>query len=414
MAPVLNVNNEMVKMRKDVKKVKVYMIRKLIRHMGQLKSKKGTEEQIQKNQRRAERLLEEIHAVKKMKPDTVTRTSLRKEIHFDEVFKTPNSTAEDRALARLATHPLIKNKITAIKEAVKSFKDARTNASSAEMEKQTEIPQQGTSLKVVKNRKQVKEGSRSKKGKPNKEDIKNLEFKCMPENSEESSENLCNAVINSESGPLQTAESAAQIKAQVLEIIPEIKSSLTTEQNSDASDIEDSSQSEKEYFDDSTEERFYKKASGFDDSDSGDDSDFFIGKVRSIKKKKLEEDTDKPKEKEPPKDTETKSSAQKETAAEAVKIKSVFCKSLSESKPKPFLMKRETNFPSERSKKYSVRPAKTPGMKTLNTKVTSVKQQGRKQELHQPLHPSWEASRKRKEQQTQITAFQGKKIIFDD
>ncbi len=32
----------------------------------------------------------------------------------------------------------------------------------------------------------------------------------------------------------------------------------------------------------------------------------------------------------------------------------------------------------------------------------------------QSLHPSWEASRKRKEQQAQITVFQGKKIRFDD
>jgi hypothetical protein len=37
-----------------------------------------------------------------------------------------------------------------------------------------------------------------------------------------------------------------------------------------------------------------------------------------------------------------------------------------------------------------------------------------KQQLHLPLHPSWEASRRRKEQQSKITVFQGKKITFDD
>ena len=30
------------------------------------------------------------------------------------------------------------------------------------------------------------------------------------------------------------------------------------------------------------------------------------------------------------------------------------------------------------------------------------------------LHPSWEASRKRKQQMSQIQPFQGKKIKFDD
>lgn len=37
-----------------------------------------------------------------------------------------------------------------------------------------------------------------------------------------------------------------------------------------------------------------------------------------------------------------------------------------------------------------------------------------KQQSLLPLHPSWEASRRRKEQQSKIPVFQGKKITFDD
>lgn len=37
-----------------------------------------------------------------------------------------------------------------------------------------------------------------------------------------------------------------------------------------------------------------------------------------------------------------------------------------------------------------------------------------KQQTQLPLHPSWEASRRRKEQQSKIAVFQGKKITFDD
>ena len=36
------------------------------------------------------------------------------------------------------------------------------------------------------------------------------------------------------------------------------------------------------------------------------------------------------------------------------------------------------------------------------------------QQAQLPLHPSWEASRRRKEQQSKIAVFQGKKITFDD
>lgn len=43
-----------------------------------------------------------------------------------------------------------------------------------------------------------------------------------------------------------------------------------------------------------------------------------------------------------------------------------------------------------------------------------IKCNNNKASLEQPLHPSWEASRRRREQMSQITAFQGKKIKFDD
>lgn len=48
--------------------------------------------------------------------------------------------------------------------------------------------------------------------------------------------------------------------------------------------------------------------------------------------------------------------------------------------------------------------AKAAGIKCNNKKACS----------EQPLHPSWEASKRRREQMSQITAFQGKKIKFDD
>lgn len=67
----LNVNNEVVKMRKEVKRVKALIIRKLTRQIGKLRKKKGKEAEIEKNQRRAARLLEEIHAMKCLSPDVV-------------------------------------------------------------------------------------------------------------------------------------------------------------------------------------------------------------------------------------------------------------------------------------------------------------------------------------------------------
>lgn len=67
----LNLNNEVVRMRKEVKRVRALIIRKLTRQIGTLKKKKGKETEIERNQRRASRLLEEIHAIKALSPDLV-------------------------------------------------------------------------------------------------------------------------------------------------------------------------------------------------------------------------------------------------------------------------------------------------------------------------------------------------------
>lgn len=67
----LNLNNEVVKLRKEVKRVRTLIIRKLTRQIGGLKKKKGKEMEIDRNQRRAARLLEEIHAMKALSPDVV-------------------------------------------------------------------------------------------------------------------------------------------------------------------------------------------------------------------------------------------------------------------------------------------------------------------------------------------------------
>ncbi|MEQ2174495.1 hypothetical protein GOODEAATRI_008554, partial [Goodea atripinnis] len=69
LSDVLNLNNEVVKMRKEVKRVKALIIRKLTRQIAALKKKKGKEAEAERNQRRAARLLEEVHSMKKLPPD---------------------------------------------------------------------------------------------------------------------------------------------------------------------------------------------------------------------------------------------------------------------------------------------------------------------------------------------------------
>ena len=70
-----NVNNEVVKMRAEVKRVRALLIRKLLRHLADLKKKKGNEADLERNKRRVERLQEEIRQMKRLKPDQVRLTA---------------------------------------------------------------------------------------------------------------------------------------------------------------------------------------------------------------------------------------------------------------------------------------------------------------------------------------------------
>ncbi|KAK7499720.1 hypothetical protein BaRGS_00009061 [Batillaria attramentaria] len=81
-------NNTVVNMRNTVKSAKVQVIHKLTRYIRKLKGKKGSDMEKQKNLRKAERMLEEIFAIK------------------------PTTSTELRCLARLAEHKQLAKKVT--------------------------------------------------------------------------------------------------------------------------------------------------------------------------------------------------------------------------------------------------------------------------------------------------------------
>lgn len=230
------------------------------------------------------------------------------------------------------------------------------------------------------------------------------------------------------------------------DIIPETKKP-EVEGSEEESDLESSDgEEDKEYFDDSTEERYHKQSSLSEDSE---EDDFFIGKVSKLKKKRS---TAPVKIKSVPEEAVEGQSVKE---ASEFKMQSVFCSTLSKSsgtshKGKPYGPKpprfqnqrkqpdgdaRPSWFKSQNPGSDRRPPAagpKGPGPKQMGVSGTRPGKpaferkhtQSNKgapgkpfkppQHSQQSLHPSWEASRKRKEQQSQITAFQGKKIKFDD
>uniref|UniRef100_A0A3P8VTG2 Serum response factor-binding protein 1 n=1 Tax=Cynoglossus semilaevis TaxID=244447 RepID=A0A3P8VTG2_CYNSE len=353
----LNLNNEVVKMRKDVKRVRALIIRKLTRQIGALKKKKGKEAEVEKNQRRAARLLEEIHAMKALSPDLVTKTALQKNLKFEEVCKNPKSNISDRAIARIATYPQFHKKIEDIKAAIKAFKEERMKGG-----------KQGGKEKVQ-----------------NKSDIakKSLEKHVTDVTTVKQKET--------------TDDKLTTIK---------VKDNILKDCKDSTSGLESSDEEDKEYFDDSTEERFHKQSSQSEESDD----DFFFGKVNKFKKKKKKdaETTDK-QETGLKVESVEKEKIELESRPRSKSLQSVFCSSLSG--PKQSAGGGAGRGSGGDTFRGQRKPYGRGGVnRDFSTRPNAFSQQAPKQ----ALHPSWEASKRRKEQQGQILAFQGKKIKFDD
>ncbi|KAF0885226.1 SRFB1 protein, partial [Crocuta crocuta] len=413
-------SSKVVKMRKDVKRIRVLVIRKLVRSVGRLKSKKGTEEALLKNQRRAQRLLEEIHAMKELKPDTVTKSALSDDINFEKICKKPDSTATERAIARLAVHPLLKKKIDVLKAAVKAFKDARQNVVEVNSSKNASVENHSKDTLCSNDdaSKLQHEGTMVSEQKPKeakilaKKPVNSKEKVTKMEHGPSAIDIPYSASQPSERGsvlPSESRKTPADPKMKPVNKTKKRKGSTTLGGDSDGEELQEE---EKEYFDDSTEERFYKQSSMSEDSDS--DDDFFIGKVRRTRKKESSCQSVKeqnPLEKALPEEDilETRQSIRNDKntpSTESRKFESVFFHSLSGSKSS-----RREQAPKSRTPGFQ---QNEPQLKNLFSKSAPRGLENTKQQSQLPLHPSWEASRRRKEQQSKIAVFQGKKITFDD
>ncbi|XP_005098916.2 serum response factor-binding protein 1 [Aplysia californica] len=119
---MMSLNNKIVNMRQVVKRAKVQVINKLCRQIKDLKKKKGTEEQKTKNLQKAERLIEEIDSMKKLKEDKVSKYALANTTSFEEISKATIK-AGPRALARLSAHPLMVKKVDDFRQQHQDWRD---------------------------------------------------------------------------------------------------------------------------------------------------------------------------------------------------------------------------------------------------------------------------------------------------
>ncbi|NWH90102.1 SRFB1 protein, partial [Aegithalos caudatus] len=363
----------------------------------------------------------------------------------------PNCTAAERAMARLAAHPTLKPRFLELKAAVKAFKDARKNPDKATPMKKHQSEEQPKSAQHSNSNLDDKASKRPQKdGCEHKAKKQGCEHKTKSGMKIETDkvEEFCESESEQKTvemeraytpeGPSRCLTSTA-FKAVEVQTVAQNKTGKKLDYQKRKENmnmnklhavkeiIDDSDQENpngKEYFDDSTEERFYNETT---DSDSDSNDDFFIGKVKKKKKVAAVSNFSSTKGKGNVQENvlKTEKSRVSGTAqnlimeernplAKASKLESVFCSSLSTTNQKSQnrrnikdqpLKNERTGFPKNETKLKKKPFAKASG---------GIKCNNKKACLEQPLHPSWEASRRRREQMSQITAFQGKKIKFDD
>ncbi|NXA62560.1 SRFB1 protein, partial [Mohoua ochrocephala] len=348
----------------------------------------------------------------------------------------PNCTATERAMARLATHPTLKLRFLELKAAVKAFKDARKN------------PDKATPMKKDKSEEQPKSAQHSNSSLDDKvpkppQKQQGCEHKTKPGMKIETDkvvEELCES--EQKTGGMERARAPEESSFQAVEMqavtqnktgkkldYQKRKENLSMNKlNAIKEILDDSDQehpSEKEYFDDSTEERFYNESS---DSDSDSNDDFFIGKVKKKKKVAAVNNFSSTKEKDSLQKNIVKTEKstvpgtaqdlfmkERKPLAKASKLESAFCSSLSATNQNAQNRRRNTkDQPLKNERKDFLKNETKPKKKPFAKASVGVKGNNKEVCLEQPLHPSWEASRRRREQMSQITAFQGKKIKFDD
>ncbi|GIY37631.1 uncharacterized protein CEXT_369601 [Caerostris extrusa] len=112
----VKINNQVISMRKVIKQVKIHAIHKVTRQVKLLMARKGPEEKLAKSKRKLDRLLELITCLKKCQPDPVSKQALMKAKKWSEILANKNIAVEEKCVAILANHPLVK-------ESVRKFHD---------------------------------------------------------------------------------------------------------------------------------------------------------------------------------------------------------------------------------------------------------------------------------------------------
>ncbi|KAL6256852.1 hypothetical protein P5V15_011788 [Pogonomyrmex californicus] len=109
-------NNEFVLLRHAVRQARICTINKVIKVAKLLRDKHGNETQLEKNKKKADKLIDEVYALKKIKDDEISRFGIFNERSLTEILQDLSSTANVRIMARVTHYAALNRRLKQFKE----------------------------------------------------------------------------------------------------------------------------------------------------------------------------------------------------------------------------------------------------------------------------------------------------------
>lgn len=108
----VEINNEIVLLRQYVRQARICVINKLIREAKRLRTTNhGTEKQLEKNKNKADKLLREVFALKRIKDDEISKFGIVNFEYLEDIVRNPRTDDGTRAMVKVVCYKSLSSRI---------------------------------------------------------------------------------------------------------------------------------------------------------------------------------------------------------------------------------------------------------------------------------------------------------------
>lgn len=119
----IELNNEIVLLRQIVRQARICVVNKLVREAKRLRSNHGNEKQLEKNKHKAEKLLREVFALKRIKDDEISRFGIINFENLQDILEDSHTDDGTRAMVKVVRYKSLYLGIVKIREKFPNYNE---------------------------------------------------------------------------------------------------------------------------------------------------------------------------------------------------------------------------------------------------------------------------------------------------